>query len=46
MEILQIIFALGVFGIIGGVIYWFGIALGVGIKSTQNDINKDPRINK
>lgn len=46
MEIFQIIFALGVFGIIGGIIYWFGIAIGAGVKSTQQDINKDPRIKK
>jgi hypothetical protein len=43
MDILQIILALGVFGTIGGIIYWFGIALGAGVKSTQDDINKDPR---
>jgi hypothetical protein len=44
MIILQIIMALGSFGIIGFILYWAGVALHAGPEAEQNAINKDPRI--
>ncbi len=44
MVILQVFLALGAFGIIGFVIYWFGVALKSGPESTKEAINKDKRI--
>lgn len=41
MDILQIILALGTFGIIGGIVYWFIVVLGAGLKKTKDDINND-----
>ncbi|MFA5991481.1 MAG: hypothetical protein WC794_04535 [Candidatus Doudnabacteria bacterium] len=43
MDILQILLGLGVLGIIGFVLYWFGVILKVGPKVTQDQIDKDPR---
>ena len=44
MEIFQSIFAFIVLGIIGFIIYWVGIVLGIGPKVTQQDVNNDPRL--
>ncbi|MEK7161685.1 MAG: hypothetical protein AAB729_03275 [Patescibacteria group bacterium] len=43
MDILQILLALGSLGIIGFVLFWFGVIFKVGPKITQNQIDKDPR---
>lgn len=43
MEILQIILGVGAFGIIGFILYWFGVILKVGPKVTQDQINKDTK---
>lgn len=43
MVIFQILFSLGLLGVIGFVVYWFGVGLKAGPKATQDEINKDPR---
>ena len=44
MEILQTIFGIVIFGIIGFIIYWVGIVLGVGPEVTKKEINNDPNL--
>jgi hypothetical protein len=44
MIILQILLALGSFGIIGFILYWLGVALHAGPQVTKDQINKDLRI--
>jgi preprotein translocase subunit Sss1 len=44
MAILQTLLGLGSLGIIGFVIYWVGIVLGVAPKAEDEAINKDPKI--
>ncbi len=44
MDILQILLALGSLGIIGFVLYWFGVILKAGPEVTKDQINKDPRL--
>jgi hypothetical protein len=44
MIILQILMALGAFGILGFILYWLGVMLHAGPEAEQNQINNDPRI--
>lgn len=44
MAILQVIFAVFVFGVIGFIAFWFGVILKAGPDSTKDQIDKDPRI--
>jgi hypothetical protein len=44
MVILQLLFSLGLFGLIGTGLYWLGIVLGVGEEVEQEFIDSDPRI--
>jgi hypothetical protein len=43
MVILQILLGVGAFGIIGFVLYWFGIILKAGPEATKKQIDDDPR---
>ena len=44
MAILQSIFGVGVLGIVGFIIYWVGIVLGVGPEVEEDIIDEDTRI--
>jgi hypothetical protein len=44
MIILQILLAIGSFGILGFILYWLGVVLHAGPEVEQNQINKDPKI--
>jgi len=44
MIVLQILLAVGSFGILGFILYWLGVALHAGPEVTKDQINNDPRI--
>ena len=44
MVIFQIIFAGVALGIIGFVLYWFGVILKAGPDNTKDEVDKDPRL--
>lgn len=42
-SIIGILMTLGVLGLAGFVLYWFGVSLKAGLKKTKDDINEDER---
>jgi len=42
MIILQILLALGAFGILAFIFYWFGVAIHAGPEATKDEINNNP----
>lgn len=42
--IFQTLFALGLLGIIGFVLYWLGVVFKAGVKNVQDELDKDQRL--